>query len=67
MQTISDRISTQSLVDSEYMDASGLLISEDDLDESTSSMLKLWTIASLMAMGNVLPAAALRPQLQKAQ
>lgn len=63
---ISDKISMQSLDDSEKTLRQALLELEQ-CDESLGSMLRLSAVAALMSVSSLLPAAALAKEMSKAK
>lgn len=67
MQSISDKLSTTALDDSEIDSKMHELLELEMQDESVGSMLRMSAIASIMAIGSFLPANTLAKELSKAQ
>lgn len=68
LQSVKDNMSLQHLQDSEeYEYAKKLFEDSLELDESIGSLIRLSTIAALMAIPNLLPAAPLAKELNKAK
>lgn len=67
MQSISDKLSIKALDDSESLNNLDQLLELEMQDESLGQMLRMSTIASIMAIGSFLPVNALAKELTKAQ
>lgn len=66
IDAITEKISSKSLDDSE-IEFVGKLLEVEKYDESMKSMMKMSTIAAIMAIGSFMPTNALAKQLEKAQ